>query len=79
MYSFNPGLSEMLAKERMADLRSQGAGSRQSSPSFGRLRSLRKATGWALVEVGLHLAVPRRKVDAGRVGARQRATVRVAP
>ncbi len=79
MYSLNPGLSEMLANERIGDLRRDGAGLRPSRPGFGRLRTLRNATGWALVEVGLRLAVPRRVRDDRRVAARRRPTVRVAP
>jgi hypothetical protein len=78
MYSLNPGLTEALANERIADLRRHGAGSRQSTPSFGRLRTLKKATGWALVEVGLRLALPRRSLDGRRGVARPDTTVGVA-
>jgi hypothetical protein len=79
MYSLNPGLSEMLANGRIADLNRDGAGLRLSRPSFGRLRSVRNATGWALVEVGLRLAVPRRSHDGRRAIVRQHTAVRVTP
>jgi hypothetical protein len=79
MYSLNPALTEMLANERQADLRRQTAGPRRPSPPSGRVRSLRKATGWALVELGLRLAVPRRSREGRRVVARQHTAVQVAP
>jgi hypothetical protein len=78
MYSLNPAMTEMLTDERIADLR-RPKGLRQSRPSFGSLRSLKKATGWALVEMGLRLAVPRRTLRGRRAVARRRAAVRVAP
>jgi hypothetical protein len=79
MYSLSPGLSEMLANERIADLSRDRAALRPSRPSFGRLRTFRIVTGWTLVAVGLRLAVPRRNRDDCRDAARRYTTVRVAP
>jgi hypothetical protein len=59
VYSLNPGLTEMLAKERSADLSRQAALVHRSENRSGKRRSLKKAAGWALVDIGLHLAVPR--------------------
>ena len=69
MYSLSPTMTEMLTKQRVSELSSQTALSRPRGPAEGerakrerlyRLRSVRKATGWALVDLGLRLAVPRR-------------------
>jgi hypothetical protein len=69
VYSLSPTMTEMLTKQRVSELSSQIALSRQrglveGEPAKGerlhRLRSVQKATGWALVELGLRLAVPRR-------------------
>ena len=60
MYSLNPALTEMLAKQRAAELSRQSRHSDRPRPTTGRLGSFKKATGWALVEIGLRLAVPRR-------------------
>ena len=69
MYSLNPTMTEMLTKQRVSELSSQMSVSRRRLPAgqelpetatLPRLRSVRKAAGWALVEIGLRLAVPRR-------------------
>ena len=69
MYSLNPTMTEMLTKQRVSELSSQIALSQRRGLVEGelakgerlhRLRSVQKATGWALVELGLRLAVPRR-------------------
>jgi hypothetical protein len=74
VYSLNPTMTEMLTKQRVSELSSQIALSRRSGLAEGerakrerlfRLRSVRKATGWALVELGLRLAVPRRRAVPG--------------
>jgi hypothetical protein len=67
VYSLNPALTEMLAKERVADLnRCSGEQRRLVRLNSGRLGSVKRAAGWALVEVGLRLAVPRHGVPSGR-------------
>jgi hypothetical protein len=69
VYSLNPTMTEMLTKQRVSELSSQIALSQRRGLVEGelakgerlhRLRSVQKATGWALVELGLRLAVPRR-------------------
>ena len=74
MYSLNPTMTEMLTKQRVSELSRQTVLSRPRRPAEGerakrerlyRLRSARKATGWALVELGLRLAVPRRSAAPG--------------
>ena len=69
MYSLNPTMTEMLTQQRVSELSSQIALSRRSGRAerelakkerLYRLHSLQKATGWALVELGLRLALPRR-------------------
>ena len=74
MYSLNPTMTEMLTKQRVSELSSQIAlsrprglveGERAKRERLYRLRSVRKATGWALVELGLRLAVPRRSAVPG--------------
>jgi hypothetical protein len=75
VYSLNPTMTEMLTKQRVSELTSQIAPSWRRGLIEGelakrdrlyRLRSVQKAAGWALVELGLRLAVPRR---SGRPGA----------
>jgi hypothetical protein len=78
MYSLNPGLTEMLANERIADLGRDRAAIRPSRPSFDRLRWLKNAAGWALVEVGLRLVVSRRSHDNRPVVSRPPTLVRAA-
>jgi hypothetical protein len=78
MYSLSPGLTAMLANERIADLGRERAAFRLPRPSFDRLRWLRNATGWALVEVGLRLVISRRSPDNRGVVSRQRTLVRAA-
>jgi hypothetical protein len=78
VYSLIPTMSEILTNQRVDEIRREAARSRaaQCRPGRmsegnvarqGRLGSARKATGWALVEIGLRLAVPRRNrvVEAG--------------
>jgi hypothetical protein len=74
VYSLNPTMTEMLAKQRLSELSGQMApswrrrlaeGERRKRERLYRLRSVQKATGWALVEIGLRLAVPRRHVVPG--------------
>ena len=60
MYSFNPAMAEMLTNERVAELKGQGMACARHPHQLHRLRSLRHRTGWALVEIGLRLALPRR-------------------
>jgi hypothetical protein len=59
VYSLNPALTEMVAKQRAAELSRQSRHSDRPRPTMGRLGSFKKATGWALVEIGLRLALPR--------------------
>ena len=67
MYSLNPTMTEMLTNQRVDEIGRHAAQcrrarlSRESVSSRERLGSARKATGWALVEIGLRLAVPRRR------------------
>ena len=74
MYSLNPTMTEMLTQQRVSELSSQIALSRRSGRAerelakkerLYRLHSLQKATGWALVELGLRLALPRRSAVPG--------------
>lgn len=71
MYSLNPTMTEMLANQRVDEMSRRVAQcrrarlSRGSASSRGRLHSVRKAAGWALVEIGLRLAVPRRSRARG--------------
>ncbi len=60
MYSLNPAVTEMLTRNRQIEMQRQAAQRRQPRPVPGGRRSFRKAAGWALVEIGLRLAVPRR-------------------
>jgi hypothetical protein len=85
VYSLNPALTEMLTTDRQAEIqrqatqrqatRRQAMQRRRPRPSSGRVRSLRKATGWALVEIGLRLAVPRR-TSIARTGIARRSIAR---
>jgi hypothetical protein len=71
VYSLNPTMTEMLTNQRVDEIGRQAAQcrlarlSRGRAPSRERLGSARKATGWALVEIGLRLAVPRRRPTEG--------------
>ena len=71
MYSLNPTMTEMLTNQRVDEMGRRAAQcrrarlSRGSASSKGRLGAARKATGWALVEIGLRLAVPRRRPAGG--------------
>ncbi len=67
MYSLNPALTEMLANQRAAELSRQAAHPLRPGPGSRRSGSFRTATGWALIEIGLRLAVPRRGVGRGRI------------
>jgi hypothetical protein len=96
VYSLNPTVTEMLTKQRVDDISRHTARCRRHQPSGAGLasggelprarkpRSVRRATGWALVEIGLRLAVPRRTLVTGgsalpgQRGARRNAAVRVA-
>jgi hypothetical protein len=71
VYSLNPAVTEMLTTDRLAEIHRQAAQCRRPRPASGRAGSLRRATGWALVEVGLRLAVPRRTI-VGRPGTARR-------
>ncbi len=62
MYSLNPAVTEMLTRNRQIEMHRQAAQRRQPRPVPGGGRSFRKAAGWALVEIGLRLAVPHRTV-----------------
>ena len=52
------------------------ASSRGYPSNLGRLTSVRKAAGWALVEIGLRLAVPRRRLVPGGSAVRGRGATR---
>ena len=66
MYSLNPAVTEMLTTDRLAEIQRQATQCRRPRRASGRTRSLRRAMGWALVEMGLRLAVPHRTVVARR-------------
>jgi hypothetical protein len=76
VYSLNPGLTEMLTKERLAELSRRGGHGQRARSGFRTLRSFRNAAGWALVEIGLRLAVPRRGTAPRRSVVRRRSAVR---
>jgi hypothetical protein len=88
VYSLNPALIEMLAKERAAELARRPVQSLRPGPASRRSGSLRTAAGWAMVEIGLRLAVPRRgtgpecigpeRVGPERVGSERVGSERVA-
>lgn len=61
MLLINPGLAGPLVDERVAELRRSAAacGGRAVRP---RRASLRTRAGWALVSLGLRLALPHRSV-----------------
>jgi hypothetical protein len=76
-----PGLTEMLAQDRITELR--GGATQRSSRSTGRpvatagpaslrssprvrLANPQRAIGWFLVSVGLHLAMPRTSTGSPR-------------
>jgi hypothetical protein len=67
VYSLNPALTEMLANERAADLNREAASSLRVGPKSRRPSSVRTAAGWAMVEIGLRLAVPGRRIVRGHV------------
>ena len=63
--SQNPALVEALAKDRAAELRRQAARrvparAKRSAPRVA--GAARRGAGWLLVDLGLWLAVPRRRV-----------------
>jgi hypothetical protein len=68
VYSLNPAVTEMLTTDRLVEIQRQTAQRRQARPVPRGRPSFRKAAGWALVEIGLRLAVPRRTVVPGRSG-----------
>jgi hypothetical protein len=58
MYSIPPALAASLVNGRNAELRRQAAGFGGVSPIQPARHSLRATTGWFLVHLGLHLALP---------------------
>jgi hypothetical protein len=65
MYSINPGLTAALTDDRLAELKRSAARCRAGQGRPAR-RSMKRATGWFLVTLGLRLALPRRCEPARR-------------
>lgn len=74
MYSLNPWMTENLTNDRVAELNRHAAQSKRRRSSGARRPSIRHATGWALVELGLRIAVRRRGADVRDHGAVQPAS-----
>jgi hypothetical protein len=62
----HPALAQALTRDRVAGLRQAAEPSvrpRRDDPGAGVLLATRRATGWMLVDVGLHLALPQRALN----------------
>jgi hypothetical protein len=60
----NPAIAQVLARDRAAQLRSDGRNARRSSPTRRSrvTEAARRGAGWLLVDLGLRLAAPRNAV-----------------